>query len=436
MTEALVDKPTGGMSGHPARVQTLVNARVPSSLIGTGTSKGEDDLVQVDLTIVGGKISIGRQPGASLTDLQGRIVWPRTVDCHTHLDKGMTWARSPNPDGTFGAAGTATSRDRDGYFDETDLRRRVEFQLAAAYATGTAALRSHVDADPGRLDRTLGVLAEIATDWQDCILLQLCPFTGADDPALLDVAKAAKKVSGVLSLYLANTADLASELDDVIGIADRLGLALDVHADETLDPSSHCLRHLAEAVLKTGFQGPVLAGHGCSLMVQPEAETDRTLDLLARAGIAIVCLPLCNTYLMDRTPTRTPRVRGGTLVHEMRARGIPVAYGSDNVRDGYNPYGDLDMIDLFRHATRTLHLDHPVGDWPASFASVPGSLIKTEHGTIREGGPADLIVFNARSWSELIARPQTDRTVIVKGQCIEAALPPNEMIDDLKGMAS
>ncbi len=418
-----------------ARALTLCNARVPSALIEQRDTSGADGLITVDLTIIGRVLKIGSDPDTEALDLKGRIVWPRTVDCHTHLDKGQSWGRSPNRDGTFGAAGEATSDDRTRFFDEADLRRRVEFQLHAAYATGTAALRSHVDADLRTLDIALGVLAETAADWRDRITVQLCPFAGVADPDLDTVAHAAHRAGGVLSLYLVKDQELPLQLDRAIGVAERHGLSLDVHADETLDPSSHCLRHLAEAVIRTGFQGPVLAGHGCSLMVQPESETDRTLDLLARAGIGIVCLPLCNSYLMDRREGRTPKVRGGTLVHEMRARGIPVAFGSDNVRDAYNPYGDLDMIDLYRHATRTLHLDHPVGDWPAAFAATPAALISVSDGMIRDGGPADLIVFGAHDWSELIARPQSDRTVIAGGTIVDSPLPDYEKLHHVKGLA-
>ena len=62
---------------------------------------------------------------------------------------------------------------------------------------------------------------------------------------------------------------------------------------------------------------------------------DRTLDLLAEAEIAIVTLPTVNMYLQDRTPSRTPRWRGVTVIQEMRQRGILVAAAGDNCRDSF-----------------------------------------------------------------------------------------------------
>ncbi|MEM0947741.1 MAG: cytosine deaminase [Pseudomonadota bacterium] len=414
----------------------VIGARVPSAMIeGAGRPAG-DGLTEVDLTLADGRVRLGILPEAARIDAGHRIFWPRTVDCHTHIDKGQTGPRSPNPNGTFDAAGTAIMRDRSDYFDVKDLSRRAEFQMRAAYAHGTAALRSHVDADEATLDAALDALSDLAADWAGRIDVQLCPFTDLFAPRdqMEGLARAAARVGGALSFYMRAAPGLADALDTAISLAECHGVPLDFHADETLDPASHCLRALAEAVLRTKFQGPVLAGHACALMVQRPEEADRTLDLVADAGIGIVSLPLCNTYLMDRAPGRTPRVRGGTLVHEMLARGIPVALGSDNTRDGYFAYGDLDMVELFRHTAHTLQLDHPVGDWPATVGPTPAKLLGHDGGHIRDGGPADLIVFAARNWSEFHARPQTDRIVLDKGVPIASAPPNFSDLDTLSGM--
>ncbi|MBP0651316.1 hypothetical protein J8J40_30090, partial [Mycobacterium tuberculosis] len=86
---------------------------------------------------------------------------------------------------------------------------------------------------------------------------------------------------------------------------------------------------------------------------------------------------------------------------------------SDNTRDPFYAYGDLDGLEVYRAATRILHLDHPIGDWPAAIAATPADQLRLAGcGRIAAGGPADLIVMRARSYSELLSRPQADRTVI------------------------
>src|SRR5262245_10613547 len=74
-----------------------------------GARISADGLVGVDLVIRDGRIeavvAAGGAPDADRreagVDLGGGQVWPCLVDVHTHLDKGHTWERAPNPDGTF-----------------------------------------------------------------------------------------------------------------------------------------------------------------------------------------------------------------------------------------------------------------------------------------------------------------------------------------------
>ena len=413
----------------------LLNARIPAACAPQGLPQAGDGLVAADLTISGGCVRYGRT-NASEVDLAGAMVWPCTIDAHTHIDKGQVWARSPNTDGSFHAAMEVAPRDAENS-DGEDMRTRAGFILGAAYAHGTKALRSHVDGAPERLDRNLGILSELAQDWAGRIDLQLCPFTGiGEDPAWIDTlaAWAADTPGQTLSLFLFSHPDLDPFLDRAIALADRYGLGLDFHADENLDPTSHCLDAIARAVLRTGFGGPVLVGHCCALSVQPQATMDATLNRVARAGLGIVSLPLCNAYLMGRAPATTPRHRGIAPVHEMRAHGIPVAIGSDNVRDAFYAYGDMDAVDLFRDAMRWMHLDHPVSDWPACVTATAADVIgRPDLGRIMDGDPADLIILSARNWSEFAARP-ANRTVLRNGVAIDTTPPDFTELDHLKGM--
>ncbi|MGO8440855.1 hypothetical protein ACC861_37470, partial [Rhizobium ruizarguesonis] len=61
---------------------------------------------------------------------------------------------------------------------------------------------------------------------------------------------------------------------------------------------------------------------------------------IAKAGIAVISLPMCNMYLQDRYPGRTPRWRGVTLLKELAAAGVATAVASDNTRDPFYAYGD------------------------------------------------------------------------------------------------
>ena len=55
-----------------------------------------------------------------------------------------------------------------------------------------------------------------------------------------------------------------------------------------------------------------------------------------------------------------------------------------------------------------------------------------EHaGQLTPGAPADLVLFTARNWTELFARPQADRIVLRAGEAIDTTLPDFRELDDL-----
>ena len=146
-------------------------------------------------------------------------------------------------------------------------------------------------------------------------------------------------------------------------------------------------------------------------------------------------LPLCNMYLQDRTPARTPRWRGITALHELKAAGVPVMIASDNTRDPFYAYGDLDAMEVWREGTRVMHLDHPFGDWAEVVTSIPARVLGlADTRLIAAGAPADLVIFAARSLSELMARPATPRTVVRAGRTIDASVPSYTALDHLEGL--
>jgi cytosine deaminase len=223
---------------------------------------------------------------------------------------------------------------------------------------------------------------------------------------------------------------LDASLDALFTLAALHTLDIDLHVDESGDPGAATLGQVARAALRHRFQGRVTCGHCCSLAVQPLQVVDEVLDLCAQARLAVVTLPMINLYLQSRAPGTTPRWRGITLVHELARRGIKVAIASDNCRDPFFAFGDHDMLDVFSQSVRIAHLDFPFGPWPSAATSVPAALMGlAQRGMIRAGTPADLVIFRARTMSELLARPQSDRVVVRSGRPIDAVLPDHRELD-------
>ena len=412
----------------------LLNANVPGCLLEPAST---EELVRVDIDVTDGRITAVQAAGKSAPardsiDLDRSMVWPGLVDVHTHLDKGHIWPRTQNPDGTFQGALTASAEDRRRYWTAEDVARRMDFSLRCAYAHGTAAIRTHLNSEPPQDAISWPVFRDMRRRWAGRIHLQPVCLIGLArmvEPLASELADLVAQSDGVLGVITDVSPTLDSDLRRIFRLARERGLDLDFHADESLDPESRSLDLIAD--LAMDFPGRVHAGHCCSLSVQAGEVAAPTLEKLRAAGVSISSQPMCNLYLQDRQPRRTPRRRGVTLIHEMRALGIPVALASDNTRDPFYGYGDLDLLETFTQGVRIAHLDRPIGDWPATVARTPAMIMGLEAGVIKAGAKADLIICEGRTFDEVLSRPQSRRVVLRDGRPIDTTPPDYRELDDL-----
>jgi len=424
---------------------TLRNASVPASVMDDAASGA---LRTVDIAVTGGAVSAitpaSSSPTAGGIDLDGGIVLPAFVDLHTHLDKGHIWPRRQNPDGTWIGALMAVLDDRQANWAASDVERRMDFALRCAYAHGTAAIRTHLDMAPPQHTISWDVFEAIRARWAGRIELQgvglMGPDTILDPAALRAIAKRTKAAGGVLGGSTAVHAENPTIMRRLLEMAGEFDLDIDLHTDESPDPAASALRSLADAVIETGFTGTVVAGHCCALANQPADQAQATIERVAQSGVAVVSLPMCNMYLQDRDNVdrvRTPRWRGVTLLNELKAAGVPVAIASDNTRDPFYAYGDLDGFEVLREGARILQFDHPQADafaWARSVGADPAAIAGFAHAAkLAVGVSADLVLFGARNWTELMSRPQSDRTVLRAGAAIDTTLPDYRELDDLMG---
>ncbi|MEG4089053.1 cytosine deaminase [Microcoleus sp. Pol12B4] len=432
----------------------LKNGRVPASLLEmktiapsastVATTGSENNFCLVDIEIAAATIAQIIPPGTKpvssfgdipVVDLQGGLVWPCFVDMHTHLDKGHIWERSPNPDGTFASAIEAVCADAQKNWNAEDVYRRMEFGLKCSYAHGTKAIRTHIDSAGEQGTVSLEVFEALQDEWGDRLILQAVSLVSLDyylTPAGEKLADRVAQIGGILGGVAYINPDLDKQLDRVFALAKERNLNLDFHTDENDDPDSVTLREVAKTAIRHEFGGQIICGHCCSLALQPSDLVTETMELVKEANIGIVSLPMCNLYLQDRESQHTPRWRGVTLLHELKAAGIPVAVASDNCRDPFYGFGDHDVLEVFNMAVRIAHLDRPYGDWPCAVTKTPADLMGLPNlGRIAVGLPADLILFKARNFSELLSRPQGDRTVLRQGIKIDTTLPDYRELDDL-----
>jgi cytosine deaminase len=420
----------------------LKNAHIPVSLLeNEGFSpQTAEGLTLVNLEINDGNINritstIPPEDNIPVIDLKKKLVFPCFIDMHTHLDKGHSWQRCPNHDGTFDSALKMVLEDSRREWRLEDVYRRMEFGVKCSYAHGTAAIRTHIDSFGQQAQISLTALGELQRQWAGKITLQAVSLVSLDYYQTSEGAALADKIAefgGILGGVAYTNPDLQAQIDITFKLAQERGLNLDFHLDENGDSDSTCLAAIARTAIKEQFDGQIICGHCCSLAVQSPEIIQETLNLVKNAGIAIVSLPMCNLYLQDRQEEKTPFWRGTTKIKEMKKAGIPVAFASDNCRDPFYGFGDHDGLEVFTQAVRIAHLDTPYADWVNSVTLTPANLLGLPHlGRIKMGLEANLLIFKARYFSELLSRPQWDRLVIRRGLSIDTTLPDYQELDDL-----
>jgi cytosine/creatinine deaminase len=429
------------LSSLPAPASnTFVLANVTVPAITAPGLKGAacEGLITTDVFVRDGTVESFTAPldDYERIDLTGGMVWPCFVDMHTHIDKGHIWPRAPNPDGSFMGALQTVHEDRIARWTAQDVATRMDFSLRCAFTHGTKLLRTHLDSLAPQHRISFAVFEEMKETWKGRIDLQAAALFSLDDimdeKYFSDLVTTVKNASGVLGGIGLVGPNLKAQLDILFRAASENGLDIDLHVDESSDPDARTLMAIADASLRHRFEGAVTVGHCCSLAVQDRDYASEVIAKVAEAKLSVVSLPLCNLYLQDRNAGRTPRWRGVTLFQELAAAGVPTAVASDNTRDPFYAYGDLDPVEVFRESVRILHLDHPLDTAARIITTTPADILKRpDIGRIAIGAPADLVMFRARNWSEFLSRPQSDRLVLRDGKVISPTLPDYRELDPL-----
>ncbi|HEU5280269.1 MAG TPA: amidohydrolase family protein [Gaiellaceae bacterium] len=357
-----------------------------------------------ELDIADGQIETIRPVDAE----RPRLALPAFADLHVHADRA--YAGGPRPPRSLADAAELVSEVKRVSTEEA-VRERALRLLRRALAHGTLRVRTHVDVDELVDERALrGVLAaraELAGRLDVEIVAfgtKLCDPTNGDGRRRL--VSAVETGADLVGAVPAFHADPGASIAAVLALARDLGVRADLHVDETTDPSALRLERVADETLALGLEGRVSASHCCSLASVPQASARRTIEKVAAAGITVIAQPALNLYLQDRGEG-TPRGRGVTLVRELLDAGVEVRFGSDNVCDVFYPYGDADPLESAFLAALTAHVD----DEDALLAGICAGRTRVE-----AGDPADLVLLDAGSVREALARRPGARTVLRAGE--------------------
>lgn len=368
------------------------------------------DGATVRLTLSGGKIAaIDPSPGLATQTILALLVEP-----HSHLDKAFTIARCrPAAPGLFGAI-EAMAEDK-AIWTAKDLRNRIEAGMQEAWQAGCRAIRSHLDWNDPAMPLAWDIASEVAQDWATRLPLiraSLSPIDLLGDPDHgPQIAARVARDGQVLGAFIYRHPDLETRIPFVFDLAEKHDLLLDFHVDEGLEPEATGLDLIIAEATKRRTGSRVLCGHACSLSIRPDAP--RVIDAMAKAGVALTVMPTTNLYLQDMTPGRSPRLRGLAPAQELRAAGVPVLLGTDNVRDPFYPLGLHDPLESLRLATLAAHLDPD--DWADTITTTPARALGLAPQCLAVGAPADFLLLPAPDVMAALARPGVPRQVYRAG---------------------
>jgi cytosine/creatinine deaminase len=356
------------------------------------------------------------EPGDEVVDLTGYILLPGLAEPHAHLDKAFTAGRSATGTGDLADAIAAWIGLR-GRLTETDFAARARRAALGYLASGATAIRTHTDvgSEVG-LTAFRGVAAvrdELAgTVDIEIVAAANCPVTGLAGRENLAaardaVAAGADVIGGAPWL----DPDPPAAYRILLALAAEAGLPADFHVDETTDLAVDTLRHLLDLAEK-GFPQRVTVSHVVSLGSRPLAEQQRAAERLARSGAAVVTLPQTNLWLQDRdrSGSAAPAVRGLTPVRVLRAAGVTVAAGADNLRDAFNPLGRADPLETASLLAAAAHL--PLDQALAAVTADAWTAMGRPAPALRAGSPAAFVAVAAADAGDAVAGPPPDRIVI------------------------
>ena len=343
-------------------------------------------------------------------DLDGYLLLTAPAEPHAHLDKARSWDAIRPPMGDLASAITAW-RAYAATMTHDDIVTRARTQALAMLAKGTTAIRSHVDVHTSTPRRGIEALVEVRNDLTGLIDLEivaLCDWRATDAEVDEAIAAGADTVGGAPHLSPEPMADL----DRLLTIAERHGLPVDLHTDESLAGTVT----LDEYARRTAdWPQNRSAGHCVRLGTMPADERDSLIGAVVASRIGVIANPITNLYLQGwESPVATPR--GLAPARALLEAGARFAAGADNVRDPFNPLGRSDALETAMLLVVAAHLT--ADDAYAAVSNRAREVLGLPPAGAAVGHAAEFLAVRAGSVIEAVAEAPADRIVIHAGRLV------------------
>ncbi|MGE7768441.1 cytosine deaminase [Peribacillus sp. NPDC096540] len=390
-----------------------------------------------DIAIQDGKIEkIDRNldpiEGVEIIDGRGGLVMPPYVDSHTHLDYVGTYGDPIyNSTGTlFEAIDIWNERKKNITFE--DVKSRASKILKWNIANGTQHVRTHVNTDEPGLT-SLKAMLEVKEEFAPFIDVQLIAFPQhgilnfKNGLELLEEALVMGADGiGAIPHFEDTREDAVDSIKEIFKLAEKYGVLVDVHCDETDDDQSRGIEVVAAQASRYDMGKLVTASHTTAMASYNNAYAFKLFGLLKRANINFVANPSINIHLQGRYDTY-PKRRGVTRVKELLEAGLNVSFGNDDIMDPFYPLGVGNMLEILHMGVHVCHLtgyQELIDSFDLVTINGAKTLNITDRYGLEVGKPANLIILPANNEFDAI-RKQVKPSYSIRNGKVIARLEPN-----------
>ncbi len=368
-----------------------------------------------DIGVTDGRI-VSIEPAGSvvtageIVELEGALVVPGFVEGHIHLDTsfyGDAWIpHKPCTNGFDVHERVAFQAENMAQAAPMDVRARNQLDLCIA--NGSTHMRSHVMVDGSVGLKSLETVLAVREEYRGLIDIQLVAFPQSGilkspgTPQLMDeaVAMGADLVGGLDPASFDR--DVEKHLDVIFGIAEKHGVDVDIHLHDGGTLGLFTIEQICARTRALSMGGHVAVSHAYGLGDLSSEAAKCAATLIAESGVSIM--------------TNAPGNHVFPPVAVLRAAGVTVFSGSDNIRDSWWPYGDGDMLG------RAMMIGYRSGFYTddelrAAFDIVTESgakALRLEDYGLRVGAKADFVTLKAEHVPEAVV-------AVPKGRCVYKA---------------
>lgn len=372
-----------------------------------------------DIGVAGGRI-VSIAPAGSAADaaksldIAGALLVPAFVEGHIHLDTsfyGDKWIPHKACTNGFDVHERVAFQAQN-MAQAAPMAERARRQLELCVGHGSLSMRSHVMVDASVGLKSLETILAIREEYRDIIDIQLVAFPQSGilkspgTAELLDeaIAMGADLVGGLDPASFDR--DLQGHLDVVFGVAEKRGVGVDIHLHDFGSLGVFTVEEICASTVALGLQGKVAISHAYGLGNLDSDGARRIGAKIAAAGVSIM--------------TNAPGDHAFPPVALLRAEGVNVFAGSDNIRDSWWPYGDGDMLG------RAMMIGYRSGfytdeELSAAFDVVTAASAKAlglEGYGIVVGAKADFVTLDAAHVPEAVVAVPKGRRVFKGGRLV------------------